>query len=258
MEKKQKSEVRLVLADLDGTIIVPETGQVSERVAGSIREAEARGVYVAAVTGRPMGQAKPLLQAAGITHPSVFEGGGIIANSQTGEILWEKRLPQASARQAIRILLQHAIRLDYGIEKPLTQMSENDVTEDIMSIWAAVPTEDIHAIINELKPIPQTAVHANAAPGGDVSLCGIQITHMEADKSHAVRKLLEILELDSLHTLGIGDGDNDLPLFAAASLKIAMGNASLGLKTAADEVVASVHEDGFADAIDTFVLGKGI
>jgi hypothetical protein len=55
-------------------------------------------------------------------------------------------------------------------------------------------------------------------------------------------------------TLAIGDGSNDLSLFQNAGFRVAMGNASDELKDAADYVVGSVDEDGFAEAMDRFVL----
>jgi hydroxymethylpyrimidine pyrophosphatase-like HAD family hydrolase len=97
------------------------------------------------------------------------------------------------------------------------------------------------------------AVHANAGPGGDFTRTGVQVTHVEADKEHAVRELLGLAGSDKQHTMAIGDGDNDLPLFKSANIKVAMGNASDALKTAADEVVNSVDEDGFAEALRKFI-----
>jgi len=97
-------------------------------------------------------------------------------------------------------------------------------------------------------------VHANAGPGGNFSRTGIFVTHVKADKEHAVHELLKLTGSDKKHTLAIGDGNNDLPLFRAAGVKVAMGNASKTLKAAADYVVPSVSEDGFAVAIRRYVL----
>ena len=41
------------------------------------------------------------------------------------------------------------------------------------------------------------------------------------------------------------------------SLQIAMGNANAALKELADAVVASVDEDGFAEAVERYVLERG-
>ena len=56
--------------------------------------------------------------------------------------------------------------------------------------------------------------------------------------------------------MAIGDGPNDAPLLREAGLAIAMGNANAALKELADAVVASVDEDGFAEAVERYVLDR--
>lgn len=82
----------------------------------------------------------------------------------------------------------------------------------------------------------------------------IQITDINSDKFHAVNALRKIVHSTKEHTLAIGDSTNDLPLFANAGLKIAMGNAMPMLIAKADYVVPTVEEDGFAEAMRQFVL----
>ena len=56
-------------------------------------------------------------------------------------------------------------------------------------------------------------------------------------------------------TAVIGDGENDVDMFAQAGLSIAMGNADAAVKEAADFVTGSNEDDGVAAAIEWFVLG---
>jgi hydroxymethylpyrimidine pyrophosphatase-like HAD family hydrolase len=83
----------------------------------------------------------------------------------------------------------------------------------------------------------------------------LQITHAEGNKRHGVHELLKLLRINKAQVMAIGDGNNDLPLFESAALKIAVANASEALKAAADHVVASVDDNGFAEAVERFVLG---
>ena len=53
----------------------------------------------------------------------------------------------------------------------------------------------------------------------------------------------------------IGDGGNDVAMFARSGLSIAMGNASAEVQRAADFVTDSNRDDDFATAIDRFILG---
>ena len=53
----------------------------------------------------------------------------------------------------------------------------------------------------------------------------------------------------------IGDGHNDIAMFEQTPFSIAMGNASDEVKKRARFVTASNEEDGFALAIEKYVLG---
>ncbi len=53
----------------------------------------------------------------------------------------------------------------------------------------------------------------------------------------------------------IGDSGNDIAMFERSGLSIAMGNASPEVRRAADFVTDSNREEGFANAIERFILG---
>ena len=52
----------------------------------------------------------------------------------------------------------------------------------------------------------------------------------------------------------IGDMPNDVLMFAHSGLSIAMGNASLEVQHAARRVTASNADEGFAGAVERFIL----
>jgi 3-deoxy-D-manno-octulosonate 8-phosphate phosphatase KdsC-like HAD superfamily phosphatase len=54
----------------------------------------------------------------------------------------------------------------------------------------------------------------------------------------------------------IGDMPNDVLMFAHSGLSIAMGNASPGVQRAARRITTSNEEEGFANAVERFILGK--
>jgi hydroxymethylpyrimidine pyrophosphatase-like HAD family hydrolase len=54
----------------------------------------------------------------------------------------------------------------------------------------------------------------------------------------------------------IGDGCNDIAMFAQCPFSIAMGNASEEVKAKARLVTASNEEDGFARAVKRYLLSR--
>lgn len=81
----------------------------------------------------------------------------------------------------------------------------------------------------------------------------LHVTHHKATKEHAVEELLKRLKINKRDTIGIGDSNNDMPLFASVGYKVAMGNAVTELKESADKVIDSVKKDGLADYLESLL-----
>ena len=54
----------------------------------------------------------------------------------------------------------------------------------------------------------------------------------------------------------VGDAANDMPMFAVAGMTIAMGNAIEDLKRIADFTTQTNEQDGFAVAMERYVLPR--
>jgi hydroxymethylpyrimidine pyrophosphatase-like HAD family hydrolase len=76
-----------------------------------------------------------------------------------------------------------------------------------------------------------------------------------ANKGVAISELAKLLGVPLAEIAAIGDGGNDVAMFERSGLSIAMGNASPEVQQAADFVTESNREDGFANAIERFILG---
>ena len=83
----------------------------------------------------------------------------------------------------------------------------------------------------------------------------LDITHPLANKGVALSEIAKLLGVPLAEIAVIGDGGNDVAMFERSGLSIAMGNASPQVQQAADFVTDSNSEDGFANAIERFILG---
>ena len=84
----------------------------------------------------------------------------------------------------------------------------------------------------------------------------LDVTHPLANKGHAVERLSRLLDVSASAIAVIGDGRNDMAMFTAAGLAVAMGNASQEVQDAADLITASNEEDGFAVAVERWILPR--
>jgi hypothetical protein len=76
------------------------------------------------------------------------------------------------------------------------------------------------------------------------------------DKGSAVRQLAETVGVPLSEIVTLGDGENDVPMFRQAGFSIAMGNASDAVKREARETTLTNDEDGFAMAVERFILPR--
>jgi hydroxymethylpyrimidine pyrophosphatase-like HAD family hydrolase len=84
----------------------------------------------------------------------------------------------------------------------------------------------------------------------------LDVTHPEANKGAVVDRLARYLKVSPRGIATIGDQVNDVLMFKASGLSIAMGNASADVQRQATFVTTSFGEEGFANAVDRFVLPR--
>jgi hypothetical protein len=82
----------------------------------------------------------------------------------------------------------------------------------------------------------------------------LDVTHPKANNGEVVTVLSEMLHVPTANIATIGDMPNDVFMFKRSGVSIAMGNASSDVQHAARFVTSSNKEEGFALAMERFVL----
>jgi hydroxymethylpyrimidine pyrophosphatase-like HAD family hydrolase len=82
----------------------------------------------------------------------------------------------------------------------------------------------------------------------------LDITHKDANKGAVVEYLSRVLAVPTGEIATIGDQPNDVLMFKRSGFSIAMGNASDDVKAQAAAVTASYNDEGFAKAMENFIL----
>ncbi|HVQ44292.1 MAG TPA: HAD family hydrolase [Candidatus Saccharimonadia bacterium] len=240
--------------DLDGTAIpnIPN-GLPSDRLVKAIAKAKGRLRFCAA-TGRPITNAKPILDRLNLTDPCIISAGTQIVNPQTGQILWEAALDNKDVAAVLDICKPHhyEVLIRNELMGQGAPAARRIITESVNVIYIMQCSEaDGQAILKELAEVP------NITAAGVLSWTGegldIHVTHREATKEHAIAELLKMLDITKVQTIGVGDGNNDVHLFRGVGKKVAMGNATELLKSQADVVCDSVDHDGLAKFIEEFM-----
>ncbi len=133
---------------------------------------------------------------------------------------------------------------------PKVMQGLDGLTKDVVKL---VGVSDDHDAIQRAANAAgeQFGDHVTAAASQPYYL---DVTHPEANKGWVARFLAERYSLDPDEIATIGDMPNDILMFAHSGLSIAMGNADPGVKRAARRCTASNEDEGFAYAVDRFVL----
>jgi hypothetical protein len=123
-------------------------------------------------------------------------------------------------------------------------------------------TESIAKIVgvsDDLEQVAKAEAAARSKLGDYVSAARSQpyyldVTHPEANKGAVVRYLSREYEIPPSRIATLGDMPNDVLMFARSGLSVAMGNADREVQRAARRVTASNEDEGFAEAMERFVL----
>ena len=138
--------VRLIATDLDGTIVRSD-GEISERTVRTLQAAEAAGLLVVFVTGRPPRWMKPVSDATGHTGLAICANGAVVYDLHTEQVVEEFPMDAEVAR---KLAAEHGITADQVV-------AFGDMPNDVpMLRWAghAVAVGNAHpevmAVVDEV------------------------------------------------------------------------------------------------------------
>jgi Cof subfamily protein (haloacid dehalogenase superfamily) len=264
------TQITAVVSDVDGTLVRSDktlTAQTIETVA-TLRRA---GIPFAIVSSRPPRGLTMLIERLDITTFVAGFNGGVIARPDLSIVVSHLIAPDVARRviAAIDAAGAHAwvfsgrdwlIRDPHGPRVALEQRTVGFGPTIVDDFAAAADTaakivavSDDSAVLTRLQNELRDALRDGATVVRSQSYY-LDITHPLANKGEALLELAKLMNVAPPQVAVIGDGENDIALFAQAGLSIAMGNAAPGVTEAADFVTLSNDRDGAAAAIDWFVL----
>jgi Cof subfamily protein (haloacid dehalogenase superfamily) len=204
---------------------------------------------------------------------AAFNGGVITAPGQT-TVLRQNFLAPDVVKQTVQLILQH--NLDAWVYTDTTWfVREIDAPHVAREQWtvkfAPVVTLGLTAIVDRvakvvgvsdnLDGVARCEKDVQAALGGHASAARSQpyyldVTHPKANKGEVVRAMSDLLKIPAEQIATIGDMPNDVLMFVKSGVSIAMGNASPDVQKSATYVTSSSEEEGFANAMEQFILKK--
>jgi Cof subfamily protein (haloacid dehalogenase superfamily) len=266
------SKISLVLADVDGTLVTAEK-VLTARAGAAVKALRTAEIAFAITSGRPpRGMAMLIAPLALQTPVAGFNGGIFVKPDMT--IMEEHVLAADVAKRAVEVILHNGMDVwvysgkDWLIRDPnAPHVAREQWTvkfaptvvknfEDVLSrAVKIVGVSDDHDLVARCEKDAQDALGANASAARSQPYY-LDVTHPDANKGTVVTTLAKLLTVPAGEIATIGDMPNDVLMFRKSGLSIAMGNASPDVKAQADLVTDSYDDEGFAKAIERFILPR--
>jgi len=245
------SKIKLIALDMDGTLL-NELDEVTDYTKDMIKQAQREGIHVVISTGRPL--------ATCISYVSDLELSSYVITSNGAEIYTadEELIEQHTMHPEKMEQLWHI-----GNNRGLTMWMlasdavfvqgrrPSDFSEhDWLKIgYDNLDEEDRLYVKEQLSRVQDLEVTNSTTTNFEVNEKGV-------NKAEGLRTLCKKLNITMDEVMAVGDSLNDFKMINEVGIGIAMGNAQEEILEIADYVTLTNREDGVAEAIKKYALGK--
>jgi Cof subfamily protein (haloacid dehalogenase superfamily) len=266
------SKISLVLADVDGTLVTEEK-VLTSRAGTAVKALQSAGIGFAITSGRPPRGMAMLVDPLALRTPVAGFNGGIFVKPDM-TIVEEHVLAADAAKRALEVILQNDMDVwvysgkDWLVRDPNAPHVAREQWTVKFAPTAVENFEDvlgravkIVGVSDDLDLVARCEKDAQDALGAKASAARSQpyyldVTHPDANKGIVVTTLSKLLLIPASEIATLGDMPNDVLMFRKSGLSIAMGNASPEVQAQADLVTDSYDDEGFAKAIERFILPR--
>lgn len=262
----------LFISDLDGTLL-GKNAELSEESARMLNEAYKKDAYFAVATARTAATVDSIMKKAAPTVPSIMQNGVSVYDVKKKSYIKTETIGEDSALSVItRLEESDAYPFIYtgenGMKTYYTELKNQAMREFVddrikkfgKEFTKASSPEALAAggityfAVMDGESTVMTAVEKIKSVGGinftyykdiyDEKNWYLEIFADTASKKHGVEFLRNEYKFEKI--VCFGDNLNDLPMFEAADVKIAVENANEKVKAAADIVIGKNTDDSVA------------
>ncbi len=264
--------ISAVLTDVDGTLVTKDK-VLTERAVRAVQQLRERGIVFTITSGRPPFGMRMLVEPLGLTMPMAAFNGGVIVLPDMS-VLDERLLPDYVLPALIDMIESHGLDVwlfrstDWcvrSLDAPRVSRETSNVQQPpvVVSSFDGVLTGVVKVVgVSDDHPrVERCEAAVQRAFGTQVFAARSQphyldVTHPTANKGVVIERLSRYLKIPLDRIAALGDQPNDVPMFERSGVSVAMGNASDEVKRRATYVTTSFGEEGFANAIERFILPR--
>jgi Cof subfamily protein (haloacid dehalogenase superfamily) len=266
-----KMPIRMLIADVDGTLVTQEK-VLTKRAAEAVLTLRDAGIEFSVTSGRPPRGMAMLIEPLKLTQPLAAFNGGVLIKPDLTTVVDQKFFPAGVPEKVIEAIENHGLDVwlytDTGwfvrdanaahvAREQWTVKFPPSVVKNFAGLLGRVAK--IVGVSDDLERVAKCEKDVQQAGGSHISAARSQpyyldVTHPQANKGGVVLAMSKLLNIPAEAIATIGDMPNDVLMFEKSGVSIAMGNASSEVQASATYVTSSNEEEGFANAIEKFVL----
>jgi Cof subfamily protein (haloacid dehalogenase superfamily) len=266
-----KKDIKLLLADVDGTLVTQDK-VLTEQAVAAAHELRQAGITLALTSGRPPRGMSMLIAPLKLEGAIAGFNGGVFVRPDLS-VIESHLLDFAAAKETLQLILDQGLDAWLYTEKewlvrdakaPHVAREAWTVKFDarVVSDFTDAHLKDTVKIVgvsDDLEKVATCEKLAQQRLGQRASAARSQayyldVTHPQANKGAVVLSLAKLQNISPQQIATIGDMPNDVLMFHKSGFSIAMGNASDEVKSQASAVTDSNQAEGFAKAVRKFIL----
>ncbi len=263
--------IRLLLADVDGTLVTQEkvlTG-AAKAAARALHDA---GIMLAITSGRPPRGMRMLVEPLALKGAIAGFNGGVFVNPDLS-VIESHTLDPATAKEAVKLIIGKGLDAWVYTEEEWL-IRDKEAPHVARETWTVkfdakvvasftdahlrravkiVGVSDDFDLVAACEKMAQNTLGEKASAARSQPYY-LDVTNPQANKGTVVATLSKLLNIPPAQIATIGDMPNDVLMFRKSGFSIAMGNSSAEVKAQASAVTDSNENEGFAKAVRKFIL----
>jgi len=264
-------DIRLLLADVDGTLVTQDK-VLTEAAKAAARALHDAGIMLAITSGRPPRGMSMLIEPLALKGAIAGFNGGVFVHPDLS-VIESHTLDPATAKQAVKLILDHGLgawvyteeewlirdkKAPHVARETWTVKFDAKVVASFTDAHLAhavkiVGVSDDFNLVAACEKVTQNTLGEKASAARSQPYY-LDVTHPQANKGTVVATLSKLLNIPPAQIATIGDMPNDVLMFRNSGFSIAMGNSSDEVKAQASAVTDSNENEGFAKAVQKFIL----
>jgi len=268
---KATQPIKMVIADVDGTLVTQEK-VLTKRATEAVQRLHEAGIQFSITSGRPPRGMAMLIDALKLTQPLAAFNGGVLIKPDLKTVVDQKFLPVGVPEKVIEAIESHGLdvwlytdtewfvrdpnaphvaREQWTVKFPPTVVKTFDGLLGRVAKIVGV-SDDLDRVAKCEKDVQEAGgTHISAARSQPYYL---DVTHPRANKGEVVLSMSRLLNIPAAEIMTMGDMPNDVLMFKKSGVSSAMGNATPEVQASATYVTSTNEDEGFANAIEKFVL----